>query len=76
MDIFIRYIAAFLILAYGVLGFWILLRQSRFGNVIGTGIGLLLGGAVLYQYVFVAAELVAWFLIVAFGLFLLKCLFS
>lgn len=76
MEILVHYIAAFLVLAYGGLGLWLVLKQSRSGNVIGTGIGLLLGGAFLHQYVFIAAEFLAWGLILAFVLGLLKCLFS
>lgn len=75
MEILIHYIAAFLVLAYGGFGLWLVLKQSRSGNVIGTGIGLLLGGAVLRQYVFIAAEFLAWALIAAFVLFLIRCLF-
>lgn len=76
MEILIHYIAAFLILAYGGLGLWLVLKQSRSCNVIGIGIGLLLGGAVLRQYAFVAAEFLAWVLVIAIVLFVLKCLFG
>jgi hypothetical protein len=76
MEILVHYIAAFLILAYGGLGLWLVLKQSRSGNAIGVGLCLLLGGAVLRQYVFVAAEFLCWVLVIAIVLFLLKCLFS
>ena len=75
MEILVRYIAAFLILAYGGLSLWLVLKQSRSGNAIGTGLCLLLGGAVLRQYVFVAAEFLGGVLVITIVLFMLKCLF-
>ncbi|MBR2421232.1 MAG: hypothetical protein IKB09_02635 [Oscillospiraceae bacterium] len=71
MDMFIEFIAAALVLAYGGLGIWLLLRQRSCGNVLLTGGGLLLAGGFLYQFLFVAAEMIAWVLVIALVLYII-----
>lgn len=71
MDMFIEFIAAALVLAYGGLGIWLLLRQRRCGNVLLAGVGLLLAGGFLYQFLFVAAEVIAWVLVIALVLYII-----
>lgn len=65
MDMFIEFIAAALVFAYGGFGIWLLLRQRSCGKALLAGGGLLLAGGFLYQFLFAAAEVIAWLLAIA-----------
>lgn len=76
METLIRIIAELLVLAYGCFSLWLVFRQRRVSHALLVGGGLLLCGAILYQFLFIVAGFVTWILIIALALYILGALFG
>lgn len=72
MDTFAYIISVVLVAGYAGASIWFVVCRERIWQVVAAGVGSLLLGAVLVSYLHIISTVIAWIIVIALILLILK----